>query len=353
VNIKTKVIAMKLKEFKFTDQRVQVDIALDLKLQKKIRFCLDYLVNRLPVNQLADDDSFDFDTLEFDEGKNYNWYFLNKENLTMLIRQYGNHFTFYVKCKEEYQTNLSVFTMGVNDDKMTDDESDEFCDDNFATLRKILPALVKMIEKGKVHAIWNNISLEQPKHTEFKLAMYGSDSVDSLDVLLFAADEIFSTYMCTYAENEALEQIKGLKVGDKFGRSYIITEVRTDHEEGDDYHGCGLKYTNNNFPDKKPEWSDVYSLVSFHYDDLEYDDRQREEKVMKFIHKNHNKVIIKLASGKQELFMWMVVVSKYIEIMYELYEETFISELDLKTFHKCINEEFRTFIKTSYNITQS
>ena len=85
----------RLKDFKFSDDNVKVDIARENKIERKLSHCFNYLQHKLPINELAKDNSFDFDKLNFDEGKNYDWFVLKNEKTTIIIRQYSNHFTCY------------------------------------------------------------------------------------------------------------------------------------------------------------------------------------------------------------------------------------------------------------------
>ena len=191
---------MKLKDFKFNDDDVKVDFVRSNNIEQKINFALKYLVNHLPVNKLKKDNSFDFSSLKFNEGKNYDWFFLNNKNTTILIRQYQTHFTFFTKHKSDgdYKSRLCVFTITENTEKMDDDLSDSFCDDNFLNITKYLPELVKLIENDTVHSIWNNYSFKVPKYTDVKIGMIGPENIHSLDVLIFASDELFSMYLSFY-----------------------------------------------------------------------------------------------------------------------------------------------------------
>ena len=67
----------KLEEFKFSDQDESKYFVREKKLEKKLKFAFNYLLNRLPINKLNDDNTFDFEKdLEYNEGKNYTWFFL-------------------------------------------------------------------------------------------------------------------------------------------------------------------------------------------------------------------------------------------------------------------------------------
>lgn len=341
----------RLKDFKFSDQNVKAQIARENQMERKLMHCFKYLQHNLPINELTKDNTFDFETIKFNEGKNYDWFVLKNEKTTMILRRYSNHFTFYTYTTAcEYQNKLSVFSMEDDRDLMDDELSDNFIDYPFQSLEALLPRLIEMIEDDKVWLIWNDVSLEREKYTKFKLAMNGRERVDNLDFLIFACDELYSTYSCTVGENEVLEQLKGYNVGDKFG-SYFIQEIRTEHKDGDNYHGCGLVISQT--PKGKGKWQDVYSLVGFYYDELEYDLVQRDTKVMKFLYKNHLEVMAEIvAEDKKEPkpFRWMSIYHDYTDKMYALYSE--VEELEEKLFLRSIKDEYRKFVEMSYTISQ-
>jgi hypothetical protein len=71
-----------------------------------------------------------------------------------------------------------------------------------------------------------------------------------------------------YAENEMLARIKTLKAGDKFGDKYTVKEVRAGVKDNY-YHDAGLVYTKQHHNGEiEEDWSDVYSLTRFRFDDL-------------------------------------------------------------------------------------
>jgi len=340
---------MKLTEFKFDEQHLKNEIVRDNKFIQKINHSLEYLVKHLPVNKLKKDGSFNFNKLKMVEGKNYDWYFLNNKKTTILVRQYQTHFTFFTKFTDKwnYRPTLSIFTIFDNQEKMDDDTSDSFCDNEFQSITKYLPQLVSIIEDDNVHSLWNSYSFKVENYTEVKIGMSSRESIPSMDTLIFGCDELFGKYVSTYAENDVLEQIKKFKVGDKFGSSYVITRVDTELED-DYYHSCGLEFSNDNFPKSEPKWTDVYSLATFYSEDLDYENIKIKNRIMKFVHKNHNKVIKEFVDKQQQEFFWLTIVDKYIERMIELHT----GNVDSKLFYKSIDKEFRTFIKTSYSITQ-
>ena len=342
---------LRLKDFKFSDQNVKVNIARENDMERKLKHCFDYLQNTLPINELSKDNTFDFDNIKFEEGKNYDWFILKNEKTSIILRQYSNHFTCYAyTTAKKYQHKLSVFSMHDDIDKMDDDISDSFCDDPYQTLTTVLPRLIEMIEDDKVWLLWNPQSLKRPKYTDFKIAMNGHESVDNLDLLIFACDELYHTYTCAVAEHDTLEQLKGYKVGDEFG-SYFIQEIRTEHKEGDDYHGCGLVISDT--PKGKGKWQDVYSLVAFYYNELEDKIVKRDAKVMKFIYKNHLNVMAEIVADEAKEakpFRWMSIYNDYTNIMYKLISES--EEMTEGEFLRSIDVEMRDFINLSFRISQ-
>lgn len=345
---------MKVKDFIFSDQDSRRDYAREEKLQDKINYAFDYLLGRLPINQLGSDGSFDFDTLKFDEGKNYDWFFLNNDEVNILVRQYSTHFTFFTRrvAAHRLERKLSVFTICDNRDKMSDDVSDSFCDDNFQSIQKYLPQLVELINEGKVHSIWNNYSLKREDYTDVKIALDGSDHVSSLDTLIFACDELFGMYITQYAQTDALNYIKRFKVGDTYGGAYTITDINTELD-GDYYYNCGLELKNNNFPDSKPEWKDVYCLTRYYSHGLRADEVKFEKEVIDFVYENHDDVIKMLLEVKDEPFLYMILDYKYCEFMRELFVKANDGkEVDMKPFKDAFMTKFKDFINISFTMAQ-
>jgi len=252
--------------FTFNDDHFKRDIVYKNKLMQKLRFSFDYLLKYLPINTV--DDKFSFDKLKFHEGKNYDWFLLVKDNVYLLVRQYGSHFTFITVNKDKeisYRDRMSVFTINDDREKMDDETSDAHVDDHFLTMKQILPSLIEMIEKDDVHSIWNSLSLVRPEFTEVKIGQVG-DSTHSLDLLTFACDEVFNLHSQYFAENEMANKIADFKVDDMLGNVYKITEVKKEIDK-EYYYNTGLSFINTNFPNEKSKWSDVYSLTRYY---LEY-----------------------------------------------------------------------------------
>lgn len=341
---------MNLKDFKYSEQDEKRDYFRSAKIGKKFKFAIEYLLNHLPINEIGKENKINFDKIKFKEGKNYNWFFLNKKNLTILVRKYGSHFTFYSLLQGKYERKLSVFTICDNSELMNDETSDSFCDDNYKSIKKYFPKLVEMIENNKVHSLWNSISFPVEDYTEVKIASIGDESIHSLDVLMFAADELLNTYICTYAENDVLEQIKKYKVGDMFGDAYKITKVKTELKDGY-YHSCGLSLHNTNFPDSKGSWSDIYSLAQFYCDQLNHDEIVAKREVMEFIKANHSEILSQIPSVKEQPYIFMNLDHIYTDIAYKMFKENG-SEMKSEYFYKAIPKSYQNFIRYSYELAQ-
>jgi len=253
--------------FKFGESNFKQHIVYENKLMKKLKYSFDYLLKYLPINTI--DDKFSFDEIKFREGKNYDWYFLVKDNVQLLVRQYRSHFTFICVNKDKeisYFDKMSVFTISDDREKMDDNTSDEHVDDRFLTMKQLLPSLLEIIIKDKVHTIWNSLSFVRPKYTEVKMSQIG-ENTHSLDLLIFVCDEVSSTHCELFSENEMANKIADFKVGDMLGDVYKITEVKKEIDK-DDFYNTGLSFINTNFPGEKSSWSDVYSLTRYHLGDV-------------------------------------------------------------------------------------
>lgn len=89
-----------------------------------------------------------------------------------------------------------------------------------------------------------------PEYIEVKLA-YIDDSIYSFDLLIFACEELFRLYVDFFAQNEMIERIKELKVGDLLDEVLEITMINAELDV-DNYHNVGISLLNRNFPDSKP-----------------------------------------------------------------------------------------------------
>lgn len=341
---------MILSDFKFDEQHERLEVFHEGKMDKKIQFAMDYLLQHLPINKIKKDNTVNFDKLKFDEGKNYDWYFLTKKDLAILVRQYGSHFTFYISRKGKFESKLAVITLHDDKELMTKEEREafEYDFDSFMGIKQYFPKLVELIEEGKIQSLWNNLTFPRPSYTKVETAFASKDSINSLDTLFFAMDEICSKYLSTYAEKDVLNLIKDYKVGDMFGKAYKITKVATEVQDGY-YHGVGLEFQNTNFPDSKPSWSDVYSLARFYSDELNYKALVRQRSILEFAEDNHEEILSAIPSPEQQPFIWMNLKYLYMNELDRLYKAR-VGEIEGWESNEALTKEFINFIEYSYKM---
>ena len=261
--------------FKFDENYLKFNFLMKNNLGGKIDLCFEHLFKnqRIPINKLRADNTFDFKKLKNREAKNYDWFFLANDNVRILVRQYQSHFTFFSKVKHEGPRaflfeKINIFTISVNTENIDNEElKDSLWDNPLITLDELLPKLVDFMLEDKVYFLWGN-PFAGLDYVEVEVAYTGGDIVSKLDSLLFACGEISQMFLECYAENEMLAHIKTLKTGDKFGDKYTVKEVRVEVED-DYYHDAGLVYTKQHHNGEiEEDWSDVYSLTRFMFDDL-------------------------------------------------------------------------------------
>ena len=335
--------------FEYNDTNIKRGVLMKHKLKEKIDYFFDYFFKnkRIPINKVKKDNTFDFGKLKFSVGKNYDWFFLVKDNLTILVRQYRSHFTIYSKITKEgvesYFEKPNVFTFYTNDELITDDKlNDQLCDNPFLHLSQLLPQIIEHLTNDKFHLLSNTASLKHPKYIEIEEVYGGGDDVDKLDTLLFACDELFQKFLECYAENEMLEYIKTLNVGDTFGTSYTITEIHTNVKD-DYYHSVGLKYDYNCFTGVvEKKWDDVYSLTRWKYKDLHYN--PIVEDIQQFVYANYETVFNELVDKSQ---VWGVVFAS--QVIGELHKR-FDKEIEYGEFNRLLPDKFKEFIEQLYYI---
>lgn len=338
--------------FEFNENHIKNAVLGKNDLPKKLKKCFNHFFEnkRIPINKLKKDNSFDFSKLKIREGKNYDWFFLTNDKVTILVRQYGTHFTFFTSLKKEgiesYFQKVNVFIIHVDRDKINDDSlSDRLCDDNFLFLKELLPSLIEILLEDNVHSLWNNYSFKRPDYVEVQNVYNGGEDVSNLDMFLFACDEIFQTFLECYAENEMLEKIKTFKVGDTFGKDYTILAVKTEVKD-DYYHAVGLKHSRVSFNGKVEEkWDDVYALTRWHYKDFEYN--PMVEEIQKFAYANYEKVFNSMVESSE---LWgFVFVSHFVQALHK----EFNKDIEVVEFRKLLPKKFEDFIEQLYYIKKS
>lgn len=233
-------------------------INYECKLQKKIKKSFKFVVEKLGEQAVQK-----ISNLKWLNGKNYDWAVLRSESVLLLIRKYRYHFTFY--CEFVDPTNstyrdveFSIFTYYSNTSLLkTDDEKDERCENNFIDIDESLSSMLKVIKEGHSHLLWNSAAVDIPKHVSIELAMI-DQSLYSIDKLIFAVEELSTIEMQLFAENEMVEMIKKIKIGDVVG-SHKVTGISTELTD-DYYYDLGLYLDGNH--------KDVYSLSMWYLNDV-------------------------------------------------------------------------------------
>lgn len=249
--------------FKFEKRDVTNFMLYKLHLGSKIKDCFNYLGSKLGVQELPKSLS----DLKWSKGKSYNWAFFKKDNVTFALRQYRDHFTIFTKKEkgEDYwNVRYSIFTFHANTDKMTDEQRakhENLSDDHHTIeLQKYIAELIDMAKKNELHALWNNYSFKRSEYIDVKCYWSGGDTdIENIDGFNYACEEIFQKALEVFSENDMLEAVKKVKVGDKLGE-YTVTSVKKKVEDGY-YHAVGIGWKS----DKKVEFHDVYSLTRWHF----------------------------------------------------------------------------------------
>lgn len=264
---------MEDRTFNFDAKDLQSYLMLKLDLADNVKEGFNYVVETLIKMKFYYDFSkskqIDLEKLNWYESKNYNWSVLKKDKILILFRQYGLHYTIYVRKQgnQFYDVNdVSAFTYWSNIEKLDDKMYDSYIDEPLKDLNGSIGDILKLIEEDNIWSVWNNLSLKRPDHCEVKLAFNGK-SISSYDSLVFAAEELHIINTELFAKNEMLDAIKKLKgkEGIDFNYQYTIKEVKTDLEDNY-YHGVGLVLKDKK--GKKEDWRDVFSLTHWYLKDI-------------------------------------------------------------------------------------
>ena len=271
--------------FDFDKRQVERYMMHELRLKEKFISGFNYVYKNLGTNLIPEDLS----TLKWYEGKSYNWVSLvdnlEKPTVKIVIRHYHQHFTIFFKnIKEDkynikdsedefndlYSNRFGCIIMHTDTSKLSNKESDSYVDDNFQDINKYLPNMVKLIQDGRAHCVWNPLSLtsdtekERPAHIDVRCIWDGGDDVSSIDKFIYACDELFQRYLEIFSETDMFEKIKTLKVGDICG-SYEVVGINTKLKD-DYYHDKGLDLKGTNGSSER--WQDVYSLTRYYLESI-------------------------------------------------------------------------------------
>lgn len=147
---------------------------------------------------------------------------------------------------------------------MTDDVNDDYVNDNYKDIDFYIKPLLKVIRDDDVSMLWNDAFFNRPDHLDIKIAWTGHDDLHSIENFIYCCEELFRKHCDMFAENEMVERIQTINVGDILDKSYVVTKVNKKVHNGGYYHGTGISLSNLNFPDSNPIWADVYSLTTYY-----------------------------------------------------------------------------------------
>lgn len=249
--------------FKFEKRDVTNFMLYKLHLGSKIKDCFNYLGSKLGIQKLPKSLS----KLKWSKGKNYDWAFFVKDNVTFGLRQYRDHFTIFTKKEkgdDDWNSKYTIFTFHVNRDKMTDAERDkyenEFDDHYTIELQKYIDELIELAKNDHIHSLWNTVTFKRSDYIDVKCYWSGGDSdIDDIDGFNYACEEIFQKSLEVFSENDMFDALKKIKIGDKLGE-YTVTGVAKTLKDNY-YHNVGLNWKSN----KKEEFNDVYRLTRWHF----------------------------------------------------------------------------------------
>jgi len=267
----------------FNKRDVERVLIYDLKAFRTIRDSFIYVHTLLSQQgygyDLNKNSSPDFNKLKWSEGKNYQWLALcmgDKDGSTQfLIRQYGRHLTVFTKfsySEESYRdTVYACFTFNTNNDKMnaTQREASDLNENFFHEFQIAFPEILRLVNENKLHSLWNNRDLPRPSYVDVKTAFYG-ETIISIDLLIFGAEELTQKHMELFAENDMLDMLKSLREvsGRDFDANNKVKEVVTDFpKQYSDpyYHGVGIAVVDAK---DKRSFHDVYTLTRYYFDEV-------------------------------------------------------------------------------------
>jgi len=265
--------------FNFSDSDIHGHIVHEMKVFKNIVEPINNIIETLTNkgNYIIIDslDNINLKELKENEGKNYHWSVIKYDKLNFVIRRYGQHLTMYIK--EDFPKDKWMYHHGgivaltihadssLIDDDNRDKWSDKYWNEPFYDLERILGGIIKMYNEDTLHGVWNNLMLPRADYISVKLAFQGTH-IYSLDLMVFCLEEIASTHMEFFAENQMLDKLKTIsdRIGEPFKNNDIITKIKTKVVD-DYYHGVGIQIKTSKGETK---FHDVYSLTSWYYDNI-------------------------------------------------------------------------------------
>lgn len=270
--------------FNFDKNEIERVIQYELKVMSRLENSFDFVYDKLVKAKQHRNVSYakkvNLNSIKKNEGKNYDWLAITCGNVQLIIRTYGTHFTIYCKLSEKRQltssrkyTNVKygAFIFHVNQDKMDVETlehiQDRCYDEPFNELNKVFMNMIKKIKEGHMQSLWNSVGFVRPDYCDVNIIYY-SESIYSIDKLVFCCEEMSNMHVSLFAENEMLEKLKtiGHRVGEKFDYRSTITEIKTEFpEQYSDpyYHGVGIKTIDDRDYERI---HDVYCLTQYHLD---------------------------------------------------------------------------------------
>lgn len=259
-------------------RHIQYNMELLYKMEDSFNFVfnkLNHIGNNLDVSNLEKIDLYNGD---WKEGKSYDWLSVTCNDVNLIIRKYGSHFTIYFKLMiirelsggEKYDSSkYGSFIFNTDKNKIDDNKCDFYYDKPCHDLNNVFFDMVKHISKNKGHMLWNPVSFKRPDHCEVEMIFIG-ETIYSIDKLIFCAEELSRTHLEIFAENDTLDKLKEItdSVGEKFNYEYHIKDVCTEFPKEYTepyYHGVGLNLVKE---DGKERFYDVYSLTRYYFDEI-------------------------------------------------------------------------------------
>ena len=274
--------------FKFSDGDLKRLIISDLNLNRRMRKSFDYVYDKLkdlghylkPESYVIPDNEDYIESGLFKKGKSYHWSAIDYDTVRILIRKYSNHLTIFSRleiekdgykdidyaCFELY-TDTSI-EYELNQQGKSDIENyhgDFFWCNPFYDYNLLIKDIVEHIREGHVWLLDNNASIPRPKRVKLKPFYHGEESIDSIDKMVFAAEELAHIHMVLFAENDMVEKLKTLKVGDEIAGKKIVKIKTSLKDKYDNYHSVGLTWVERG---DKEKWNDVYSLTHWHVNEI-------------------------------------------------------------------------------------
>lgn len=244
--------------FKFHRDDIVRDFIYNNRLDEKFKNSFDYVLNKLKPKELKP-----LSEVSWYKTKNYKWCAIKNGDIVFVIRKYRFHFTVCYRLKHNSSYSHGAFTFYTNISLVDGDKYLSYEDDVYKDLDNYLPLLIKTINDKRLGLI-SNISVE--KQIELKNVFYGTYQyqIDDLEQFLFVCDELFNIHSDLFAENEMLDKIKTLEVGQPL-QGNIIDEIRTNVKD-DYYHDIGLDLKHE--ITEHHTFCDVYRLTNYYLNDL-------------------------------------------------------------------------------------